>query len=109
MKDPVQIAIQLEINALQLRIVAIEELVHSSLKPHKRNLIDREEADWLASYLEYAYEEGDTSRAWDENFRLWLAEQLVEASESYRCWVEDNEHKAAMRRGMPSPWLKRIS
>jgi len=107
MKDPVQMALQLEINALQLRIVAMEELVHSSLKPHKRNLIDREEADWLTSHLEYACESGGWEIAAD--FLPWLAEQLVEASESYRCWVEDNEHKAAMRRGMPSPWSKRIS
>ena len=107
MKDPVQMALQLDINALQLRMVAIEKLVHSSLKPYKRDLIDHEEAEWLAYHLEYACE----SEGWEmaADFRPWLAGQLVEASESYRCWVEDNEHKAAMRRGMPSPWLKRIS
>ena len=61
------------------------------------NVMTREQAKFMVDDLSFEYEEGDTSRAWGENFRLWLESHLVRSNESYRTWVGDNEYKASRR------------
>jgi hypothetical protein len=98
-------AMRLEMRALERRVVQLESsrpnIPSYSTTTYEERVMTHEQARWMVDALAFEYEEGDTSKwsahnqVWNENFQLWLAKHLVNASEAYWFNVEENADKAA--------------
>jgi hypothetical protein len=80
MQDPNLMATRLQLRALERRVVRLESALNS---PNEGNVMTHEQADWIVDTLSFEHEEGDTSKAWSESHKLWMAKHLVNASEAY--------------------------